>query len=302
MIYTITLNPALDYDIYLDTLKKGELNLSNEINFRAGGKGINVSIMLQNLKENSVALGFISGFTGDFILNSLDNLNIKHNFIKTDGITRINIKLNDNKHETEIAGLSPKINSNDIDKLKESISQLTKEDILVLSGSIPKSMQKDIYFEFSELTDAKIVLDTRGNLLLDNINKNILIKPNIKELEEVFNKKINSDLEVYTLCQQFINNGVENVLVSMGSKGAVLVKKGKYLKASVPKGEYINSIGAGDSMVAGFISAYSNKLNDKETLKLAVACGSATAYSYGIGELELINKLKNDIHIQEVIV
>ncbi len=300
MIYTITLNPALDYDMYLDNIKKGELNLSDKINFRAGGKGINVSIMLQNLNEKSIALGFISGFTGDFILNSLDNLNIKHNFIKTEGITRINVKLNDSNKETEIAGLSPKIYNKDIDKLKESISKLKKEDILVLSGSIPKFMQKNIYFEFSKLTNAKIVLDTRGNLLLDNINNNILIKPNIKELEDVFNKKINSELEVYKLCQQFINNGIENVLVSMGSKGAILVKKGKYLKANAPKGKYINSIGAGDSMVAGFISAYSKHLSDKETLKLAVACGSATAYSYDIGKLELINKLKNDIHIQEV--
>ncbi|WP_067142257.1 1-phosphofructokinase [Oceanivirga salmonicida] len=302
MIYTITLNPALDYDIYLDNFKKAKLNLSKKINFRAGGKGINVSIMLKNLENTSYSLGYIAGFTGKYILNSLDEMKINHNFIHISGITRINVKINDELDETEIAGISPKIGEKDIEKLKEYISKLNKDDILVLAGSIPNSLKNDIYKEFSMATKAKIVLDTRGNLLLQNIHNNLLIKPNIKELEDVFSIKIETDEQIYELCQTFINQGVENVLVSMGSKGAILVKKGKYLKADIPKGIYINSIGSGDSMVAGFIHAHTKNLDDIESLKLAVACGSATAYSYGIGEKELVNKLKNSIKIQEVII
>ncbi len=302
MIYTMTLNPALDYDIYLDNLKKGKLNLSKKINFRAGGKGINVSIMLKNLENSSCNLGYVAGFTGKYILDSLNEMKIDNKFITINGITRINIKINDEIDETEIAGTSPKINENDLDELKNYLKNLNEDDILVLSGSIPSSLNPSIYKEFSLSTKAKTVLDTRGNLLLQNIHNNLLIKPNIKELEDVFSVKIESDEQIYNLCQEFINKGVENVLVSMGNKGAILIKKGKCLKASVPKGKYINSIGSGDSMVAGFIDAYTKKLDDIESLKLAVACGSATAYSYGIGEKKLIDKLKNDIKIQEVII
>lgn len=301
MIYTLTLNPALDYDIYLDELKNSSLNLSKKVNFRAGGKGINVSIMLKNLSCESIALGYVSGFTGDFIINELDKLSIKHDFIKTNGLTRINVKINDNFNETEIAGISENLDEEYINKLKEKISKLTKDDILILSGSIANGLKNDIYYTLSKLTKAKTVLDTRGSLLLNNINNNILIKPNIKELEEVFNTSINDDKSLYKYACKLLNKGVENVLVSMGNKGAILVKKGKYIKANIPKGKYINSIGAGDSMVAGFIYAYINGYDDIASLKLAIACGSSTAYSYGIGEKDMINNLLKNIEIQEVI-
>lgn len=301
MIYTLTLNPALDYDVYLDELKNGELNISKEINLRAGGKGINVSIMLKNLGLESIALGYIAGFTGNFILEKLNEMDIRHDFIKTEGTTRINVKINDKEEETEIAGLSEKLNDNDVLKLKEQISKLTDKDILILSGSLANGLEKNIYHELSKITSAKVFLDTRGSLLLDNISNNVLIKPNIKELEEVFSESINDNKKLYDLASKFIEKGVENVLVSMGSNGAILVKKGKYLKANIPKGKYINSIGAGDSMVAGFAYAYHNHYNDIEALRLAVACGSSTAYSYGIGEKTLINELLKDIEIQEVI-
>ncbi|WP_064581012.1 1-phosphofructokinase [Streptobacillus moniliformis] len=300
MIYTLTLNPALDYDIYLNKTELGNLNLSKDVNFRAGGKGINVSIMLKNLGMDSIALGYVSGFTGKFIKRSLDEMNISNNFIEIDGITRINVKINDSNGETEIAGISPRISNIDIEKLLGVIKSLKKDDILVLAGSIPENLQKDIYKVISMETQAKIILDTRGDKLNDNVYNNILIKPNIKELEDVFNVSLNSDEMIYEYAQKFIENGIENVLVSMGSKGAILVKKGRYYKGNIPSGKYINSIGAGDSMVAGFTYAYVNKYRDEDILKFAIACGSSTAYSYNIGEKELIDKLLLDIKIEEV--
>ncbi|VWL85298.1 1-phosphofructokinase family hexose kinase [Oceanivirga miroungae] len=300
MIYTLTLNPALDYDIYLDKLAENDLNLSKNVKFRAGGKGINVSIMLKNLKKENIALGFVSGFTGDYIINYLNNLGIKNDFIKTNGITRINVKINDTYNETEISGISPNIDEKYIEKLKSFISGLSDNDILILSGSIPDNIEKNIYYTLSKLTKAKVILDTRGNLLKDNICNNILIKPNIKELEIAFNTKIISDIEVYKYASYFIEKGVENVLVSMGNKGAILVKKGKYLKANIPCGKYINSIGSGDSMVAGFIYSYLENLNDVDTLKMSVACGSASAYSYEIADFNSVKKLIDDINIIEV--
>lgn len=300
MIYTLTLNPALDYDIYLNKTEIGELNLSKAVNFRAGGKGINVSIMLKNLDMESVALGYVSGFTGEYIKKSLEDMEIKSNFINTEGITRINVKINDNDGETEIAGISPKISEEKIEELLSFVKTLKVDDILVLAGSIPGGVANDIYRKLSQATEAKIILDTRGDKLNDNVYNNILIKPNIKELEDVFDTTLDSDRLVYEYAQKFIDKGIENVLVSMGSKGAILVKKGKYFKGNIPSGNYINSIGAGDSMVAGFTYAYVNKYSDVETLRLAIACGSSTAYSYGIGNKELIDELIKDIKIEEI--
>ncbi|CAM3126265.1 1-phosphofructokinase [Streptobacillus felis] len=302
MIYTLTLNPALDYDIYLNKTEIGELNLSKEVNFRAGGKGINVSIMLKNLGEDSIALGYTSGFTGEFIKKSLDEMNISNNFIDIEGITRINVKINDMEGETEIAGISPRISEEDVNKLVEFVKTLNVDDILILAGSIPSSIRGDIYKELSMKTQAKVILDTRGDKLNDNVYQNILIKPNIKELEDVFNVTLDNDKLVYEYAKKFIDKGIVNVLVSMGSKGAILVKRGRYFKANIPNGKYINSIGAGDSMVAGFAYAHVNNYSDIEKLRLAIACGSATAYSYGIGNKEMIDNLIKDIKVEEIIV
>lgn len=300
MIYTVTLNPAIDYDIYLNKFNLGTLNNSNKINLRAGGKGINVSIMLNNLSEENTALGFVGGFTGKYLLSLLDELNIYHKFIQTDVLTRINVKINDDVEETEIAGITESFSEKYLKELLEILSKTTENDILILSGSIPKHISETIYYEISKTTKAKIVLDTRGNLLMQNVNNNLLIKPNIKELEEVFNVKFENEKMIYEYCKIFFEKGVKNILVSMGSQGALLIKPNLMLKGNVPSGKYINSIGAGDSTVAGFTYAYVNNYSEKETLKLAIACGSATAYSYGIGNKELINDLLNKIEITEV--
>ncbi|MBE3031036.1 1-phosphofructokinase [Sneathia sp. DSM 16631] len=301
MIYTVTLNPALDYDIYTNKIQLGELNDSNKVEFRAGGKGINVSIMLNNINERSIALGYIAGFTGEYILKDLNAQNIMSDFISVKGNTRINIKLKSEEVETEIAGISPEITRENYEELLLKIKRLKTDDILVLSGSIPGCMEKDAYKKMAQSTKAQVVLDTRGDLLIENIWNNLLIKPNIKELEQAFNKKLNTHREVYDACKIFFDKGVKYILVSMGEKGALLVKKGRMFSANVPSGEMINTIGAGDSTVSGFLKGYTENLEDKEILKLAVACGSATAYSYGIGKKDKIYELIKNIECEEEI-
>lgn len=301
MIYTLTLNPALDYDIYMDSFQEGDLNLSKEVNIRAGGKGINVSKLLANLGIKSKALGYTAGFTGDFIKKNLYDEGIESDFVELDGITRINVKINNNSKETEIAGLSPKITEEAEEKLIEKISKLQKDDILILSGSIPGSIERNIYKKLAEMLPegTKIVLDTRGNLLKENLNGNFLIKPNIAELEEMFETRLSTTADIIKKCAYFLERNVKNVIVSMGGKGALLVnKEGAYL-AEAPKGELINSVGAGDSMVAGFIAGIETGRSPEDSFRLAVASGSATAYSYGLGEKDLIYRLYNEITLKK---
>lgn len=295
MIYTLTLNPALDYDIYLESVELGKLNEVNNNKYRIGGKGINVSILLNNLGIKNVALGFTGGFVGNYIKSELNSMGIEHDFIEIEDNNRINIKINDESNETEITGLSPNIKKEKIDELFKKIEKLNEEDYLVLSGSINKGLSKEIYKEISKKTKAKVILDTRGEYLLDNIFNNYLIKPNIKELEDVFGKSIKTDEEIYNLCKVFFEKNVKYILVSKGSKGATLLSKDGYVSLGIPEGEYINSIGAGDSTVGGFIAASLEGLSDEDKLKFAIACGSATAYSYEIAKKNEIYNLLNKI-------
>ena len=300
MIYTLTLNPALDYDMYInENLKTEHLNLANKVNYRAGGKGINVSKVLKNLNIESTAIGFIAGFTGDFIVKDLERDGIKSEFVELEGYTRINVKVNGNDKETEITGVSPEISEKKLKELTEKISCLKEGDILVLSGSIPATLSSKIYKELSEniKKNVKIVLDTRGNLLQDNIHNNFLIKPNIHELRDMFNEKLETKEEIVKKCSFFLERGVENVIISRGGDGALLVNNEFVMEASVPKGELINSIGAGDSMVAGFIAGYVGNMSLENSFRLAVAAGSATAYSYGLAKKDFVDKLYKEIKI-----
>ena len=300
MIYTLTLNPALDYDMYIkEDLKTEHLNLADKVNYRAGGKGINVSKVLKNLDVESVAIGYTAGFTGNFIIEDLKKDGIKSEFVELDGNTRINVKVNGNDKETEITGVSPIISEEKLKLLMEKVSHLKDGDILVLSGSIPESISKTIYKELSEKikTNVEIVLDTRGNLLQNNIHNNFFIKPNIHELRDMFNEKLETKQEIVKKCSFFLERGVKNVIISRGGDGALLVNKDFVLEASVPKGELINSIGAGDSMVAGFIAGYEKGMSTEDSFRLAVAAGSATAYSYGLAEKDFVNKLYEEINI-----
>ena len=300
MIYTLTLNPALDYDMYLDEdLKLENLNLAREVNFRAGGKGINVSKVLKNLGLESTAIGFVAGFVGDFIIKDLEKEKIKTEFVELEGYTRINVKVNANDKETELTGVSPEIPKEKLEELIGKMSDLKDGDILVLSGSIPSSVSSSIYKELSEKVkaDVEIVLDTRGNLLQENMHNNFFIKPNIHELREMFGGKIEAKSEIVEKCKFFLERGIKNVILSRGGEGALLINKDCVLEASVPKGNLINSIGAGDSMVAGFIAGHVKGMSLEDSFRLAVASGSATAYSYGLAEEELVNRLYSEIDI-----
>lgn len=290
MIYTLTLNPAIDYDVFLDKLEIGEINKINTSNIRAGGKGINVSIVLNNLGIKSIALGYIAGFTGEYIKKDLENMNIKTDFLNLNsGMNRINTNINDKLNETCVSGTSINVNYEDIEKLKDKLRKLKKGDILVMSGSIPDGLNDDIYLELSKVVDkdVKIILDVNGDILLKNIYSNYLIKPNIHELERAFNVKIKDNDKIYNICQYFLDRNVKNIIVSLGSKGAVHITKEGFKYINSPSGEYINSIGAGDSMIAGFIA--------KENLEFAVACGSATAYSIGLASSEKIYSIYADM-------
>lgn len=300
MIYTLTLNPALDYDMYLsDNLKVGELNLAREVKYRAGGKGINVSKVLKNLEIESTAIGYVAGFVGDFIINDLKKDGINSEFVELEGCTRINAKVNGNDIETELTGVSPTISKENLEKLIQKMSELKDGDILVLAGSIPGTVASDIYKRLSKNVKAKveIVLDTRGNLIQENMHNNLFIKPNIHELREMFGEKLETKEEIVNKCKYFLDKGIKNVILSRGGEGALLVNKDFVLEASVPKGKLINSIGAGDSMVAGFVAGYTKGMSIEDSFKLAVASGSATAYSYGLAEKELIEKLYLEINI-----
>lgn len=300
MIYTVTFNPALDYVVKVDNFTTGTVNrtVSEEIFY--GGKGINVSAVLRELGYASTALGFVAGFTGDEIERGVRTLGFASDFIRVkDGISRINVKMKSD-NETEINGIGPQITENDVEKLFEKLEKLENGDILVLSGSIPKSIDDRIYETIMSRLDGKgirIVVDATKDLLLNVLKYHpFLIKPNNHELGEMFGVELKSDEDIITYAGKLQEMGAANVLVSMAGDGAILVTEEKEVhKMGVAKGTVKNSVGAGDSMVAGFIAGYLDKRDYAYALKLGTASGSATAFSEGIATrkdiIELLEKL-----------
>ena len=303
MIYTVTLNPSIDYVINLEYLKKGQVNRVNDEHVYPGGKGINVSRVLKTLGHDNVATGFVSNFTGDFIINSLSDLNVKSDFIKLDnGFTRINVKIKSDE-ETEINGGGPHISDEKLKELFDKLSELKEGDILVLAGSIPSTLKEDLYEKIMEHVkgnNVKVVVDATKNLLLNVLKYNpFLIKPNNHELEEIFNVKLENVEDIAVYGKKLQKMGARNVLVSMGKDGALLITEDKEIFISnVPKGRVINSVGAGDSMVAGFISGYTNSNSYEEALRLGAASGSATAFSSDLATKEFIDKLIQEIKVE----
>ena len=261
MIYTVTLNPSIDYVIKLEHLNTGHVNRVNSENIYPGGKGINVSRILKTLGNDNVATGFVSNFTGAFIKNSLYEQNIKSDFIQLDnGFTRINVKIKSDE-ETEINGGGPHISDEKLEELFYKLSKLKEDDILILAGSIPSTLSEDLYEKIMSRVrenKVKVVVDATKSLLLNVLKYNpFLIKPNNHELEEIFNVKLESQNDIITYAKKLQEMGGRNILVSMGKDGAILLSENKEVYVSnVAKGEVINSVGAGDSMVAGFISGY----------------------------------------------
>ena len=298
MINTITLNPSLDYIVKVDNFKVDAVNRSNEEQIYPGGKGINVSIVLNNLGVKNTALGFIAGFTGDEILRRIKDHGVDCDFIKVkSGLSRINVKLKSNE-ETEINGSGPRISESDLELLFAKISHLKKGDYLVLSGSIPSSVPNDIYESIMKrLLDKEVefVVDATKDLLLKVLKyKPFLIKPNHHELAELFNVTLNDDNDIIKYGKKLQEMGAKNVLISMAGDGAILIpENGDPIKREVPKGILKNSVGAGDSMVAGFISGYLKNNDINEAFKMGIATGSASAFSEELATKdEVINLLE----------
>ena len=300
MIYTITFNPALDYIVKMDEFNLGNVNRSNNEFVYAGGKGINVSIVLNNLGVKSKALGFIAGFTGDEIERRVREFGCDTEFIKLkEGMSRINVKIKADV-ESEINGGGPDISSEALEKLYAKLDTLTTGDILVLAGSIPKTMPTDIYERIMERLqekDVKFIVDTTGESLLKVLKYNpFIIKPNHHELGELFGVKLNSKEEVIEYAKKLKDMGAQNVIISMAGDGAVLIdSNGGVTTSNVPKGVVKNSVGAGDSMVAGFIAGYLNSEKIEDGFKLGVATGSASAFSEGLATKDYVYELLEQV-------
>ena len=302
MIYTVTFNPSLDYIVSVKDFRPGMTNRTSSELMLAGGKGINVSIVLGNLGIKSTALGFIAGFTGDEIVRRLHNGGINSEFIKiNDGISRINIKLK-SIDGTEINGQGPHIDSSHIEQLMNRLRRLESGDVLVLAGSIPAGISDNIYKDIMDMLKDKgvqIVVDATSRLLTNALEYNpFFIKPNQHELGDIFNVTLNTQEEVIPYALELKKMGAVNVCVSMGGKGAILVADdGNVYKAKAPDGILKNSVGAGDSLVAGFLSGWIEKKDYEYAFRKGVATGSASAFSERLATNGEVNDLIGKVTI-----
>ncbi|KON87615.1 phosphofructokinase [Sporosarcina globispora] len=303
MIHTLTLNPSVDYIVELDEIIVGGLNRMQHDTKFPGGKGINVSRVLNRMDVESKALGFVGGFTGDYIVDCLNRDNIKTDFVKIADDTRINVKIK-SETETEINAKGPAISERNYEELINNIRNLSKEDLLVLAGSIPSTLPETTYEELVKICSENgtaFVVDAEGELLKKVLPyEPFLIKPNHHELGEIFNAEFTSAEEVIPYGQKLVEIGAQNVIVSLAGKGAVLISNEAAYIASVPKGEVKSSVGAGDSMVAGFLAAYEKNKNIEKAFKYSVAAGSATAFSLGLCTKEKAEELLSQVSIKKI--
>lgn len=302
MVYTVTFNPSLDYVVDVDDFKEGIVNRTAEEKIFPGGKGINVSIVLTNLGVDNIAYGFTAGFTGDEIKRRLLKTGVKTDFIDVkEGISRINVKIKSHS-ETEINGQGSLISENNINQLYEKLDCIKKEDVLVLAGSIPETLPSDIYMSIMEKLkdkEVRVIVDATKELLINVLEYSpFLIKPNNHELGELFGVKIVEKKDAIYYAKKLQQKGAKNVLVSMAKDGAVLVTEdGNEFIADAPLGKVKNSVGAGDSMVAGFIYGFLASNNYRDAFKYGICTGSASAFSENLATKseieELISKNSN---------
>lgn len=300
MIYTVTFNPSIDYIVSVDGFKLGLTNRTDSELILPGGKGINVSTILNNLGIPSTALGFVAGFTGEEIVREVEKLGIPSDFIQIpEGISRINVKLK-SIDGTEINGMGPKIGADKVEELMRKLDVLGEGDVLVLAGSIPASMPDDMYSRIMERLEGRGVLffvDATGDLLRNVLKYHpFLIKPNNHELGELFGVRITVREEAVPYAVKLQEMGARNVLVSMAGEGAVLVaENGEVHSAPAPKGTLVNAVGSGDSMVAGFLAGWMERKDYRHAFYMGVAAGSASAFSENLASkteiLELYEKI-----------
>ncbi|MBQ2359234.1 MAG: 1-phosphofructokinase [Ruminococcus sp.] len=296
MIYTVTLNPSIDYIVRLDKLTSGITNRTTSEEYYYGGKGINVSLVLAELDLDSTAYGFVAGFTGKAIENGIRNDHIITDFIKLkEGISRINIKIKAGE-ETEINCQGPHIDEQELERLLQKIDRIQPGDTLILAGSIPNTMPDDTYEIMMQRIgdkDVRIVVDATKQLLVNSLKYHpFLIKPNRQELSEIFNVEVKTEEDIEHYAKELQKLGARNVLISLGGEGAMLIDEngGKH-KAGVLKEKVINTVGSGDSMVAGFVAGYVKTGDYAYALKLGSVCGNATAFLSGLATKEKINEL-----------
>ncbi len=300
MIYTVTFNPSLDYIVTVDHFRCGIVNRTKEELLFPGGKGINVSMVLRNLGHDNTALGFLAGFTGQELRRLLEEKRITTDFIPVQkGMSRINVKLRSDE-ESEINGQGPAVSDADIQKLYDKLDVLQDGDILVMAGSIPDVMPRSMYMDIMkhlQKKQLKIVVDATGDLLVNVLQYHpFLIKPNHHELGEIFHTEIESKDDVVIYAKKMQEMGARNVLVSMAGAGAVLVSEdGGVYRSEAPKGTVVNSVGAGDSMVAGFLAGYLETGNYENAFRMGVCTGSASAFTEELANREQVETLLHEM-------
>ena len=302
MIYTVTLNPSIDYIVRLDQVQVGSVNRMDSDDKFAGGKGINVSRVLKRLDIPNTATGFIGGFTGKFITDTLADEEIETRFVQVAEDTRINVKIKADQ-ETEINGTGPNVEPAQLEELKAILSSLTAEDTVVFAGSSAKNLGNVIYKDLIALTrktGAQVVCDFEGQTLIDSLDyQPLLVKPNNHELGAIFGIKLESLDEIEKYARELLAKGAQNVIISMAGDGALLVtSEGAYFAKPI-KGTVKNSVGAGDSMVAGFTGEFVKSKDAVEGFKWGVACGTATTFSDDLATAEFIKETYEKVEVEK---
>ena len=302
MIYTVTLNPSIDFIVRIDKVEIGEVNRMESDDKFAGGKGINVSRILQRLGVDNTATGFIGGFTGRFVTDGLDAEGIKTKFVAVDQDTRINVKIKADQ-ETEINGAGPVINEYQLAELEAVLSSVSADDVVVFAGSAPSNLGNKVYNKLIPLvreTGAQVVCDFEGQTLIDSLDyQPLLVKPNNHELGAIFGVKLESLDEIEKYARELLAKGAQNVIISMAGDGALLVtSEGAYFAKPI-KGTVKNSVGAGDSMVAGFTGEFVKSKDAVEAFKWGVACGTATTFSDDLATAAFIKETYEKVEVEK---
>ncbi|AUS69425.1 MULTISPECIES: 1-phosphofructokinase [Lactococcus] len=304
MIYTVTLNPALDYFMNYEELALGEVNRTGKTQISAGGKGIMESRMLSLVGAKSKALGFLGGFSGQYIKDFLNENQIDSDFTEIEDLTRINVKLKSQENETSLDAAGPKLQESEINHFLEKFDHLKEDDIVVFAGTIPKSLGEDFYERLIDKVQkqkATFVMDVDGQKLLDSLPAHpLLIKPNREELEAIFETSFKNNEQIIPYGQKLLEMGAQNVIVSMAGDGALLFTNEKVYFAQGIKGELKNSIGAGDSTVAGFLAEYSQSKDPLLAFRQAIACGTSKAFSDDMPSRAFLEEIYKKVNISEV--
>ena len=303
MIYTVTLNPSIDFIVRLDSLALGSVNRMTSDDKFAGGKGINVSRILKRLDIENTATGFIGGFTGRFVKDGLVDEGIATKFVEVSEDTRINVKIKAGE-ETEINGAGPHISTEKLEELEAILASLSSEDTVVFAGSAPSSLGNQVYntlIPIAKKAGAEVVCDFEGQTLLDALNyQPLLVKPNNHELADIFGVELNGLADIEKYAREILAKGAKNVIISMAGDGALLVTPEASYFAKPIKGIVKNSVGAGDSMVAGFTGEYVKSGDPIEALKWGVACGTATTFSDDLATAEFIKETYQKVEVEKI--